>query len=138
MLRSPNVTVRHTTRGGGGRADRHPLGGEGVFPLPTGLGRIHTNSSVVDGGGGLVSAFKQASDPFLQEEEFTKKTWQEQSTELGWQSQLDAHSSVTLGKSPPSLSLSVPICPLWGLGHMLYDIQGVCDTEVLKLESGSS
>lgn len=41
-------------RGGGGRARRHLLGGEGVFTLPTGLKRIHTNSSVVAGGGGGV------------------------------------------------------------------------------------
>lgn len=46
-----------TTRGGGGGAGRHLLGGEGLFTLPIGLERIHINYSVVDGRMGEGSRF---------------------------------------------------------------------------------
>lgn len=81
-----------------------------------------------------VPASKQASDPFLQEKGFTEKTLQEH-TEFGWESQLDAHSSV-LWVNLPSPSLSAPIYPLWGLDHVLCHSQGICEPQVLKMESG--
>lgn len=61
-------------RGGGGRARRHLLGGEGVFTLPTGLENSHKLFCSC-GWWRRDPASKQASDPFSQEEEFSEKTW---------------------------------------------------------------
>lgn len=44
--------------------------------------------------------------------------------------------SATLDKGLPSLSPSAPICRLQGLGHMLYDIQGVCGSQNVVWDLG--
>lgn len=137
MVKSQNFIVCHTTRGGGS-AGRHLLGGEGVFTLPTGLQRIHTNSSVVDGtGGGGLQLLSRRLNFSHRTKGSLRKPDRNRVQSSGWESPLDTCSSVTLGKSLPSLSLGAPICLLWGLDHMLYDIQRICEPEVLKMESGA-